>query len=141
MEDQSDDTNFGLTTMAPNVTDATNATNCYRSPTLEPIPYRSVQSFVFVLYLCTSIVSIVGNVIVILVHVLGRESPRNIRKYLNNLAVSDITMSLMSIPFTYSNIIVGHWSYPHWLCPTSQFFQLLCSFATSTTLTIIGLER
>ncbi|KAH9400079.1 hypothetical protein TYRP_001636 [Tyrophagus putrescentiae] len=127
--------------MDANVTDSSEST-CYVTPTLEPISDKKVQLFIFLLYLTTSVISVVGNVIVILVQFFGNESSRSIRKYLNNLAISDITLSVMSMPFTYTNIVKGHWSnLPHWLCPLAQYVQLLCPFITSSTLAIIGIER
>lgn len=113
---------------------------CFSSPLLEPVS-PNVQPAIWVLYLCTSIVSVLGNLLVILVQIFGRQSSRCIRKYLNNLAVSDIILALMSMPFTYTNIVKGHWTYPHFLCPVAQFSTLLTSFTTSATLTVIGIER
>lgn len=117
-----------------------NFTACFSSPILEPVS-PDVQPAIWMLYLFTSICSVLGNLLVILVQIFGRQSSRCIRKYLNNLAVSDICLALMSMPFMYSNIVLGHWTYPHFLCPVAQFAQLLTSFTTSSTLSIIGIER
>ncbi len=117
-----------------------NSSVCFTSPILEPVS-PDVQPAIWMLYLFTSICSVLGNLLVILVQIFGRQSSRCIRKYLNNLAVSDITLALMSMPFMYSNIVLGHWTYPHFLCPVAQFAQLLTSFTTSSTLSIIGIER
>ncbi|KAH9395150.1 hypothetical protein TYRP_005222 [Tyrophagus putrescentiae] len=65
----------------------------------------------------------------------------NIYRYINNLAVSDLMLSLLSVPFTFTNVVTGHWPYAAWLCPPAQYFQLLSVFITSQTLTIIGIER
>ena len=135
--------------MASNITidfENDNATNeslneCFVLTSLEPITNEWIQLGVILLYSLTALASFIGNSIVLVVQIFGTESSKSIRKYLNNLAVSDITISVMSIPFTYTNNLMGRWIFPHWLCPTAQFFQLLSVFITSTTLTIIGIER
>lgn len=131
---------------------------CFIANRLEPVPDTRLQAFIFTLYLVTSIFSVLGNALVLLVALFScrkltpfasghatfsntSSSSRSIRRYLSNLAVSDITLALMSMPFMYSNIVLGYWEYPHWLCPLAQFAQLLTSFTTSSTLTIIGIER
>lgn len=116
---------------------------CYQSPSLELITGPTPQRLLFLLYSLTSLLSVSGNALVLLVHLTSRQRRPgvNMRRYLNNLAVSDITLALLSIPFTYTNLVLGHWAFPRWLCPAAQFAQLLSVFTTSTTLTIIGLER
>src|SRR5699024_9030425 len=93
------------------------------------------------LYTTTSLLSLTGNVVVIVVQLYGQQSSRNIRKYLLNLAVADIITGVFSVPLTYMNVTWGHWMFPHWLCPTGQYVQLLSVFVTSATLSIIGVER
>lgn len=140
--------------------DLNNSDNCFIANRLEPVPDTNLQTFIFTLYLVTSAFSVLGNALVLLVSIFGcrklpafatsghaapfaytSSSSRSIRRYLANLAVSDLTLALVSMPFMYSNIVLGHWEYPHWLCPLAQFAQLLTSFSTSCTLTIIGIER
>lgn len=100
------------------------ATTCYSPTTIETVPVK-VQYYLIVLYGLTSLVSIVGNVTVILVQVLGREAARNMRKYLINLAVSDLISGVLLMPFSLSDFILRKWIFYAWLCPTTQFLQLL----------------
>ena len=118
-----------------------NSSKCYAPSTLETVNSKVVQHFLFTLYTATAFLSLVGNIIVILVQVYGKESSKNIRKYLSNLAVADIITGVFSVPFTYTHTVFGHWVFPKWLCPTAQFVQLLSVFITSATLSIIGAER
>ena len=122
---------------------ANEATSCFVATTVEPVQSKSIQHFIFYVHLTTSIAAIVGNVFVILVNAFGgtNDASHSLRKYLNNLAVADIMTSLLATPFTYTNIVLGHWIFPHWLCPLGQYAQLLSAFVTSTTLSIIGIER
>jgi hypothetical protein len=64
-----------------------------------------------------------------------------LRKFLINLAVSDILFGVFCVPFTYTDVLLGRWIFPLWLCPTAQFVQILSVFVTSFTLTIISIER
>lgn len=135
---------------------------CYHVDTLSPFPLY-MQVFFFLLYSSTIVASVVGNASVLLVHsrLLSSSgysrcsanvghggssascsaSGGNIYRYINNLAISDLMLSLLSVPFTFTNVVTGHWPYASWLCPTAQYFQLLSVFITSQTLTIIGIER
>ncbi|XP_018021274.1 RYamide receptor-like [Hyalella azteca] len=60
----------------------------------------SLQTFIIIMYSLTALLSFVGNVSVIVVLACGRRS--SVRVYLINLAVSDITMAVFCIPFTYT---------------------------------------
>ena len=116
-------------------------TNCFSNPTLEAVPSRTGQLFLIALYSFTSFIALIGNITVIVVELYGSESALNIRKYLINLSVSDIILGVLCVPFTYTDFMLGQWIFPHWLCPTAQYVQLLSVFVTSLTLTIIGVER
>lgn len=115
--------------------------DCFNATELEAVPSRMGQLFLIILYSLTSLLALMGNVTVIVVEICGKESAHNIRKYLINLAVSDITIGVLCVPFTYTDFMLGQWIFPHWLCPTAQFVQLLSVFVTSLTLTFIGIER
>lgn len=115
--------------------------NCYVPPIVEQVTSATARDFILALYIFTGVLSFASNGAVILVQLYGSESSRSIRKYLNSLAVSDILLVFTSMPATYSSTVLGQWIYPGWFCRTSRYFQLLGSFVTSATLTIIGIER
>ena len=114
---------------------------CYNSTDLEAVPSEIGQKVLIFLYSLTSILALFGNLTVIVVEMVGKDTAQNIRKYLINLAVSDIIIGCVCVPFTYTDYMLGQWIFPHWLCPMAQFVQLLSVFVTSLTLTIIGIER
>lgn len=115
--------------------------NCFNATALEAVPSFAGQIFLITLYSITSLLALIGNLAVIIVELFGSESAPNIRKYLINLAVSDIILGVLCVPFTYTDFMLGRWIFSHFLCPTAQYFQLLSVFVTSLTLTIIGCER
>lgn len=101
----------------------------------------SVRNFLVALYSATSVCAFVGNVIVVIVEAFGRRSAANLRKFLINLAISDILFGVFSVPFTYTDFMYGHWIFLPWMCPWAQFIQILSIFITSYTLTVISIER
>ena len=144
------------------------SSSCYHPPTVEPVPQVELQLLIGALYWVTAFVSVAGNVLVIVVHCSGSKNSmraksssskrstlvfslsfpattstpfRNIRNCLNSLAVSDISLALTSMPFSYANLVLGRWPYAHFLCPLAQYGQLLSAAVTSATLTLISVER
>jgi hypothetical protein len=100
-----------------------------------------MRVFLVCLYSTTSCLAFFGNVVVIIVEIFGKRSAINLRKFLINLAVSDIMIGVFCVPFTYTDFMLGRWIFPFWLCPTAQFVQILSVFVTAFTLTIISIER
>lgn len=72
---------------------------------------------------------------------VGKRSSRELRIFLVNLAMSDITMALFSIPFTYTDFMLGRWVFHPLFCPFVQFMQLCSVFVSIYTLTAIGIDR
>lgn len=102
---------------------------------------RDMQIFLIILYSMTALLALGGNATVIVVLLLGKRSSRELRTFLVNLAVSDICMALFSIPFTYTDFMLGRWVFHPIFCPFVQFMQHVSVFASVYTLTAIGLDR
>ncbi|CAG2110705.1 unnamed protein product, partial [Medioppia subpectinata] len=100
-----------------------------------------VQSCLITLYSLTAFLAFTGNSLVIMVEMYGKRSARNLRKFLINLAISDILIGVLSVPFIYTDLMLGRWIFSPILCPIAQFVQLLSVFVTTYTLTAIGIER
>ncbi|XP_022251862.1 delta-type opioid receptor-like [Limulus polyphemus] len=100
-----------------------------------------LQIFLIALYSLSAFLALGGNVTVIAVLTFGKKSSRELRAYLVNLAASDITMATFSIPFTYTDFMLGRWIFQPFFCPIVLFMQH-CSVTVSVfTLTVIGLDR
>ncbi|XP_054157264.1 galanin receptor type 1-like [Oppia nitens] len=102
---------------------------------------RDLQIYLVILYSITAILAFVGNVTVIFVLSNGRRCPISLRKFLINLSLADVSLALFSIPFTYTDFMLGYWIFPNFMCSTAQFVQVLSVFVSVYTLTIIGIER
>lgn len=128
--------------MADSSTNGSNITftveDVYRS--LEALGPQS-QICLIALYSFTALLALGGNATVIVVLLLGKRSSRELRTFLVNLAVSDICMALFSIPFTYTDFMLGRWVFHPSFCPFVQFMQHVSVVASVYTLTAIGLDR
>ena len=100
-----------------------------------------MQSVLVVVYSITAVLAFFGNVIVILVLTNGKRCPLSLRKFLINLSLADVSIALFSIPFTYTDFMLGYWVFPTFMCPIAQFVQVLSVFVSVFTLTAIGIER
>ncbi|CAN8020548.1 unnamed protein product [Ixodes persulcatus] len=100
-----------------------------------------LQAFLITLYSFTALLALGGNVMVIVVLVLGKRSSRELRLFLVNLALSDITMAVFSIPFTYTDFMLGRWIFDPLFCPVVLFMQHLSVIVSVYTLTAIGVDR
>lgn len=109
-------------------------------PTVEVLDLPT-RTCLVILYSITSVLAFFGNLIVIIVETFGRRSAANLRKFLINLAISDIVFGMFAVPFTYTDFMYGRWIFYPWLCPWAQFIQILSIFITSFTLTVISVER
>jgi hypothetical protein len=67
------------------------------------------QIFLIALYTLTAALALIGNVVAIWVLTYGKRSSRELRLFLVNLSLSDIMMALFSIPFTYTDFMLGRW--------------------------------
>ncbi|XP_076315750.1 QRFP-like peptide receptor [Tachypleus tridentatus] len=100
-----------------------------------------LQIFLIVLYSLTAFLALSGNFTVIVVLTFGKKSSRDLRAYLINLATSDITMATFSIPFTYTDFMLGRWIFEPFFCPIVMFMQHCSVIVSVFTLTVIGLDR
>lgn len=99
------------------------------------------QILLITMYSVTALLSLVGNITVISVLCCGKRSSRELRMLLINLAVSDITMAIFCIPFTYTQFLLNRWIFAPVFCPIVQFMQMCSVMASVYTLTIIGIDR
>ena len=110
-------------------------------PRLEALEFWPYQVILIVLYSTTAFISLTSNMITIVVLIKGDRISSELWKYLVNLSVSDIVLSLLSIPFTYTSYMLNQWIFPTQLCPVVNFAQTCSVFVTVWTLTVIGIDR
>jgi hypothetical protein len=101
----------------------------------------SGRLFYEIIFTIIALLAFVGNSVVVVVEFYGKKTAKNLRKFLINLAVSDVLIGVFSVPFVYTDFMYGIWIFPNWLCPLSQFIQIISVFVTAFTLSVIGIER
>ena len=120
---------------------AGNSTGSRPLPPLDALAFWPWQVTIISLYSTTAFVSLGSNLITIIVLLKGDRISSELWKFLINLCISDIAMSIFSIPFTYTNFMFGRWLFLPMLCPVVNFAQLCSVFVSVWTLTIIGIDR
>jgi len=100
-----------------------------------------LQRFLVFLYSFTAIFSFCGNTIVLMVLIMGKKSSRELKNFLINLSLSDISMSLFSIPFTYTDFMLGRWIFPEFMCSLASMMTICAMCVSVYTLTVIGIDR
>ena len=108
-------------------------------PDLE-LPLRWQGGLIF-LYSSTALLTLVGNIVVLIVLTKGNRSRTQLSRYLINMAISDLCMAVFCIPFTYTKTMLGRWVFGEVMCPLVLFSQVLSVAVSIYTNTAIGIDR
>ncbi|XP_046551712.1 RYamide receptor-like [Haliotis rubra] len=101
-----------------------------------------VQVFLVLLYSAVSIVSVIGNGMVCYIVVTTRRMRTVTNFFIASLAVSDILMATLCVPFTFvANILLDYWPFGIALCPLVTYLQVVVVFLNAYILLAISLER
>ncbi|XP_068229236.1 prolactin-releasing peptide receptor-like [Palaemon carinicauda] len=107
-------------------------------PSLEAVS-KDMQAFLICIYSLAAVLSLVGNITVILVLAFGRRS--SVRCYLINLAIADINMATFCIPFSYTSFMFHRWIFAPEFCRIVAFMQHVSVTCSVYTLVAIGVDR
>ena len=111
----------------------------YDYPELE-LGYKS-QGALITLYTVTAVLSVGGNLIVMVVLPCGTAHKTTLTTYLLNLALADLCMACFCIPFNFTNTMLGHWIFGAAMCPIVLFSQVTSVGVSIFTNTAIGWDR
>lgn len=104
--------------------------------------YSNLEAVIVPIVFCVIFVTgIIGNGI-LLVYLIRRRkntSPHNI--YVISLAVGDLLMVTVSMPFMSTLFTFKSWPYGEIICKISEFFHTLCCSVTICMLTALSVER
>lgn len=86
--------------------------------------WNNTSSVVLILlYVPTFLIALLGNILVILT-VTGKKTLRQVRNYfLVNLAIADLTITLLCMPTSVGSIVYRLWIYGEFLCKATTFLQ------------------
>jgi hypothetical protein len=103
-----------------------------------PEPFPTILAL---LYGGTAFLALITNIAAVIYLVKKKKTSVGLRKYLMNLAATDISMAVFSVPFNYTDVMYGYWRFPLFMCPLSQFMNIYTVCNSLFTLTAIGIER
>ncbi|XP_035709979.1 RYamide receptor [Folsomia candida] len=99
------------------------------------------QLVVYILYNTIFVAAVIGNTLVIYV-VVSSARMRTVTNYLIcNLAVGDLLMAILSIPFSYISVLYQYWPFGLVLCHLVSYSQATCVFVSAYTLIVLALDR
>ncbi|KAK3919160.1 RYamide receptor [Frankliniella fusca] len=117
-----------------------NATNCTSSR--RPVFPPAGDVAVTVMYSSVFVVALVGNGLVMYCVVSSPRMRTATNYMLLNLAVGDMLMTLLCVPFTFvSTLLLQFWPFGAELCHTVSFSQAVSVLVSAYTLVVISVDR
>ena len=130
-------------TPAAVVTNTTMAShyNWSRHPDMDIIEDAGVQAFFFICYTTIFVLGVFGNVLVCYVVGRNRAMQTVTNFFITNLALSDILLCILAVPFTPLYSFVGHWVFGRLMCHLVTYAQGTSVYISTLTLTSIAIDR
>lgn len=100
-----------------------------------------VQMSFSIFYLAIFIVGIIGNVLVCYVVFRNKAMHTVTNFFITNLALSDILLCILAVPFTPLYTFLGQWIFGNLLCHLVPFAQGVSIYISTLTLTSIAMDR
>jgi len=123
----------GTMTMSANTTDSDGEELFYVPPGL--------VALLSVLYGTISVITVIGNALVVIVIMRNRHMQTVTNFFIGNLSVADVALGILSIPFQFQAALLQRWDLPHFLCPAAPFVKQLSVNVSIITLTLIAVDR
>ncbi|KAL7295724.1 hypothetical protein TKK_0011069 [Trichogramma kaykai] len=102
---------------------------------------RTFQIALSLLYLLIFLCGLIGNLLVFVVVVRNRRMQTVTNLFIANLALSDILLCTMAVPFTPLYTFSGRWVFGEFLCHCLPFAQGMSIYISTFTLTSIAVDR
>jgi hypothetical protein len=116
----------------------------------EPVTESTMKSFhrltwdeiiVSIILLAIVVVTVSGNVIVLLAFALEKKLRNTFTFYVANLAFTDLLVGLIAMLFYTFDTILGYWPFGQFMCGVWIFFDYAMTFASVFTLVAISMDR
>ncbi|KAJ8025215.1 5-hydroxytryptamine receptor [Holothuria leucospilota] len=105
------------------------------------VPTLTNRFIVAILFFFTSVIGILGNILVIIAVILSRKLRTVTNAFVVNLAVADLLTSISIIFLALSLILSHNPPVPHWLCGVATGFLYTCLGCSLYTLASIAVNR
>ncbi|XP_017779804.1 PREDICTED: prolactin-releasing peptide receptor-like [Nicrophorus vespilloides] len=100
-----------------------------------------VQSLFFMLYTNIFVLGIFGNVLVCYVVARNKAMQTVTNLFITNLALSDILLCVLAVPFTPLYSFLGKWVFGSVICHMVSYAQGISVYISTLTLTSIAIDR
>ena len=139
------DTNISYAVLSSNL--ALNCTNCTTAANITYAAHSdqelgpAIERIFYIIYILAIVLGAGGNLISIIVFTNGRRCNTDIRGFLINLAVADLLMAIICIPFSFTSALMRNWIFSAPMCPIILFTQMLSVTVSVYTNTAISIDR
>ncbi|XP_050301208.1 prolactin-releasing peptide receptor-like isoform X2 [Anthonomus grandis grandis] len=118
--------------------DVLNVTNAQK---LDIIDKKGVQVLFFIVYTTIFIVGLFGNVLVCFVVFRNKAMQTVTNLFITNLALSDILLCVLAVPFTPLYTLLGKWIFGGVICHLVPYAQGASVYISTLTLMSIAIDR
>lgn len=130
---------FTNRTMTINITNTTTTTSSPGSSGRDLPP--AAERIFYTLYTLAVILGASGNITSIVVFTRGRRCNTDIKGFLINLAIADLMMAVICLPFSFTSALLKNWVFSEPMCPIILFMQMLSVTVSVYTNTAISVDR
>ncbi|XP_064459129.1 RYamide receptor-like [Ornithodoros turicata] len=106
--------------------------------------YEVPLDVIIILSFCygtVSLLSVVGNMMVLYIVASSRRMQTVTNYFIANLAVADIIIGAFAIPFQFQAALLQRWLLPNFMCPFCPYVQVLSVSVSIFTLVAIAVDR
>lgn len=100
-----------------------------------------VQTVICAFYIIIFVLGIFGNVLVVYVVGRNRQMHTVTNLFIANLALSDVLLCVLAVPFTPLYTFLGRWVFGKTLCHLVPYAQAVSVYISTLTLTSIAVDR
>ncbi|CAF1060662.1 unnamed protein product [Brachionus calyciflorus] len=99
------------------------------------------EKFIVIIFLLVIILGFFGNFLVVWTVLVNKHMRTSNNLFILNLAISDLTLCVFSIPFNVYKTLRHTWEFGEFLCKFAPFFQATNVFVSTMSITAIALDR
>ena len=131
IDDASDNPSIIVSGVATAVNNTLNTTNWTEEDYLKNSP--TLQLVIYILYAVVFVVGLLGNALVVFVVAQNRAMQTVTNCFIANLALSDILLCVLAVPFTPFYYFIKEWIFGEILCHLVAYSQVSCAMENYNT--------
>ncbi|XP_044736737.1 prolactin-releasing peptide receptor-like [Chrysoperla carnea] len=115
--------------------------NCGNSTQFDILDDIGIQVVFFILYTTIFVLGLFGNILVVFVVLRSKSMQTVTNLFIANLALSDILLCALAVPFTPLYTFLGKWVFGRIICHLVPYAQGTSVYISTLTLTSIAIDR